>query len=121
MGSPLAKQPAAQHPLIRSIRRLAHHHDPISVEYHSAEIKAHPVVTLPFAAYNNCRLMSSPDKRYLNFLVDPALLKRLDDFRYQRRFPTRAAAIKWLLKWGAKTETGAQGRRNTTNDIVLFH
>jgi hypothetical protein len=39
------------------------------------------------------------DKQYLNFIVEPELLKRLDDFRYKNRFPTRAAAIKWLLDW----------------------
>jgi hypothetical protein len=39
------------------------------------------------------------DKPLLNFIVEPALLKRLDDFRFKHRFPTRAAAIKWLLDW----------------------
>jgi hypothetical protein len=38
------------------------------------------------------------DKPLLNFVIDPALLKRLDDFRFKQRFPTRAAAIKWLLE-----------------------
>jgi hypothetical protein len=37
------------------------------------------------------------DKPILNFAIDPALLARLDDFRYRRRFPTRAAAAKFLL------------------------
>jgi hypothetical protein len=39
------------------------------------------------------------NKPFLSFVVDPILLKRLDDFRYKNRFPTRAAAIKWLLAW----------------------
>lgn len=39
------------------------------------------------------------DKPYLNFIIEPELLKRLDDFRYKNRFPTRASAIKWLLDW----------------------
>ena len=43
--------------------------------------------------------MPATDKPYLNFIVEPGLLKRLDDFRYKHRFPTRAAAIKWLLDW----------------------
>jgi hypothetical protein len=38
------------------------------------------------------------DKPLLNFVIEPDLLKRVDDFRYKNRFPTRAAAIKWLLK-----------------------
>ena len=36
-------------------------------------------------------------KPILNFVIDPALLKRIDDFRYKQRFPTRAEAVKWLL------------------------
>jgi hypothetical protein len=39
------------------------------------------------------------EKPLLNFVIEPELLKRLDDFRYKQRFPTRAAAIKWLLDW----------------------
>ena len=39
------------------------------------------------------------DKPFLSFLVDPDLLKRLDDFRFKHRFESRAAAIKWLLAW----------------------
>jgi hypothetical protein len=43
--------------------------------------------------------MPSSDKPYLNFVIEPRLLNRVDDFRYKHRFPTRAAAIKWLLAW----------------------
>ena len=39
------------------------------------------------------------DKPLLNFVIDPALLKRVDDFRFKQRFATRAEAIKWLLAW----------------------
>jgi hypothetical protein len=39
------------------------------------------------------------DKPLLNFVIDPELLKRLDDFRFKNRFESRAAAIKWLLDW----------------------
>src|SRR5437016_11212464 len=35
----------------------------------------------------------------LNFVVDDELIRRLDDFRYTRRFPSRAAAVKALLRW----------------------
>jgi len=41
----------------------------------------------------------SSEKHLLNFVVEPDLLERIDDWRYQQRFPTRAAAIKWLLDW----------------------
>jgi len=36
-------------------------------------------------------------KPILNFPVDVALLKRLDDFRFSNRFESRADAIRWLL------------------------
>jgi len=39
------------------------------------------------------------DKQFLNFLIEPALLKKVDDFRFKNRFATRAATIKWLLEW----------------------
>lgn len=42
------------------------------------------------------------DKPLLNFVIDPELLKKVDDFRYKHRFPTRAAAIKWLLEAALK-------------------
>ncbi|MFO7295996.1 MAG: hypothetical protein C0P72_008230 [Clostridia bacterium] len=38
-------------------------------------------------------------KPILNFVVDPDLLRRIDDFRFQNRFDTRAAAVKWLIEW----------------------
>lgn len=44
----------------------------------------------------------STDKPLLNFVIAPDLLKRLDDFRFKHRFPSRAAAIKWLLDWALK-------------------
>jgi len=38
------------------------------------------------------------DRQLLNFLVEKDLLDRIDDFRFERRFPSRAAAIKSLLE-----------------------
>ncbi len=39
------------------------------------------------------------EKPYLNFVIEDELLKRIDDFRYAQRFPSRAAAVKALLEW----------------------
>jgi hypothetical protein len=39
------------------------------------------------------------EKPLLNFVIEPDLLKRIDDFRFKQRFQARAAAIKWLLDW----------------------
>ena len=44
------------------------------------------------------------DKPLLNFVIDPELLKRVDDFRFKHRFQTRAAAIKWLLDAALKAK-----------------
>jgi len=39
------------------------------------------------------------DKPVMNFIIEPELLKRIDDFRFKNRFGSRAASIKWLLDW----------------------
>ena len=44
------------------------------------------------------------EKPYLNFVIEPDLLKRVDDFRFKQRFPTRAAAVKWLLDAALKAK-----------------
>jgi hypothetical protein len=37
-------------------------------------------------------------KPILNFVIDPALLRRLDDFWHEHKFPARAEAVRWLIK-----------------------
>ncbi len=39
------------------------------------------------------------DKPLVGFHADKVLLDRIEDFRFQYRFPTRTAAIMWLLEW----------------------
>ena len=47
--------------------------------------------------------MSPPsDKPMLTFVIERELLDRVDDFRFDNRFPTRAGAIRWLLEWALK-------------------
>lgn len=54
--------------------------------------------------------MESPkDKQMLTFLVEIDLLDRIDDFRYDNRFPTRAGAIRWLLVWALKRAPSGVG------------
>ena len=36
-------------------------------------------------------------KEILNFAIDPELMERLDDYRYENRIPTRSEAIRRLL------------------------
>ena len=33
----------------------------------------------------------------LHFVIEPELLGRVEDFRFEHRFGSRAAAIKWLI------------------------
>ena len=41
-------------------------------------------------------------KPLVNFVIDEDLLQAIDDFRFKWRFDSRAAAIKWLLRWALK-------------------
>lgn len=38
----------------------------------------------------------------LHFVAPPELVRRLDDFRFARRFPSRAAAVKALLDYALR-------------------
>jgi hypothetical protein len=49
-------------------------------------------------------------KPFLSFQIEPALLKRRDDFRYKHGSSTRAAAIKRLLAAALGREPGAAER-----------
>lgn len=58
------------------------------------------------------RLPSDPppvEKPLVHLVMDEAFIERIDDFRFANRFPSRAAAIKWLLdaalKQGLKPST----------------
>lgn len=42
------------------------------------------------------------DAKLVNTLIDVDLLARIDDFRFSRRFKSRAAAMKYLLDWALK-------------------
>ncbi len=46
-------------------------------------------------------------KPLINLVMDPELVERIDDFRFANRFPSRAAAIKWLLTWALDQRAGA--------------
>ena len=39
------------------------------------------------------------NKPFLSFVADSKLIQRIDDWRFRRRFPSRAKAIRWLLSW----------------------
>ena len=39
------------------------------------------------------------NKPFLSFVAESDLIRRIDDWRFRRRFPSRAKAIRWLLRW----------------------
>jgi hypothetical protein len=47
----------------------------------------------------------------LTFVIGTDLLTRIDDFRYDNRFPTRAGAIRWLLEWALKKAPSPEKKR----------
>ena len=48
------------------------------------------------------------NKPFLNFVIEPELLRKIDDFQFENRFKSRAAAIKWLLDWALKQNPKAK-------------
>jgi hypothetical protein len=46
--------------------------------------------------------MPAKGKVPLNINLDPALLERIDKYRFKRMFPTRTEAIEFLLEAGLK-------------------
>lgn len=46
--------------------------------------------------------MAKSEKPFLSFVIPQDLLEKIDDFRFRERFPSRAAAIKWLLRWAVE-------------------
>ena len=44
------------------------------------------------------------NKPVINFVAEEELIKRIDDYRFEKRFPSRAAAIKHLIELGLKQE-----------------
>ena len=45
----------------------------------------------------------------LHITMPPALLKRIEDFRFKHRFPSRAAAVKWLIDFALSQKPTPRG------------
>jgi metal-responsive CopG/Arc/MetJ family transcriptional regulator len=43
-------------------------------------------------------------KPFLSFVIEEELLKKIDNYRFSKRFPSRAAAIKNLIEIGLEQE-----------------
>lgn len=51
------------------------------------------------------------DKPIMNFVIEPNLLKRIDDYRFKHRFPSRSMAVKWLLDFALRHNPKPQAER----------
>ena len=49
-------------------------------------------------------------KEVLCFPSDPDLLKRIDDYRYENRIPSRSEAIRQLIEEGFKSKASPKGK-----------
>ncbi len=62
-----------------------------------------PLVNILDGSYTDNEVKTVPSKKpLLSFVIEEDLLQRVENFRYDHRFPSRAAAIKWLLEWALK-------------------
>lgn len=52
-------------------------------------------------------------KPLITVVMDDEQLKRLDDFRFAFRFPSRGAAIRYLIDAGIAAETSTPANMNT--------
>ena len=57
----------------------------------------------------------------LQIMLSPEELSVVDDFRFQHRMPTRAAAVRELLKLGLAAGTTAAGPRMKSSDYGVFN
>ena len=58
----------------------------------------------------------------LQIMLTPEELSALDDFRYQQRIPSRAAAVRELLRRGLGVENGGPSRAGAKSaDFGVLH
>lgn len=44
------------------------------------------------------------EKPLIHMIMEPELIDKIDDFRFEHRFASRAAAMKWLIKYALEQE-----------------
>jgi hypothetical protein len=57
----------------------------------------------------------------LQIMLSPEELSAVDDFRFQHRMPTRAAAVRELLKLGLAAGTTSAGPGMKSSDYGVFN
>jgi len=62
-----------------------------------------------FMGYN--QFVASKKPLVYHIKLDEAILKRLDDFRFTRRFESRSDALRWLLNWALDQKPAPPERR----------
>ena len=49
------------------------------------------------------------EKRLVHILMDDAMLRKLDDFRFKHRFESRTESVRWLLKAALDAKLAPKG------------
>ena len=47
------------------------------------------------------------EKPLITFVAEEEWIKEVENFRFEKRFTSRAAAIKWLVRWALKQKPEA--------------
>ncbi|MGC1579746.1 MAG: hypothetical protein WA813_27120 [Beijerinckiaceae bacterium] len=56
----------------------------------------------------------------LQIMLSPEELALVDDFRFEHRMPTRAAAVRELLRLGLTVKTAAEGNGQKSSNYGVF-
>ena len=60
-------------------------------------------------------------KPLVHLVLDQEIIDRIDDFRFTKRFPSRSAAMKWLLTWALEQQQEAkQGAESQATDAGQY-
>ena len=71
-----------------------------------------------YAFFLSAAMTNSRDER-LQIMLSPGELALIDDFRFKHRMPTRAAAVRELLKLGLSSQDakGSDGQKSSTYGV----
>ena len=54
--------------------------------------------------------VKTDDKQMIHLRIDQALLRKLDDFRFKKRFESRSEAARWLMKAALDAKLAPKGK-----------
>jgi hypothetical protein len=51
------------------------------------------------------------DARYISLLLEESVLAEIDDFRFENRFESRTAALRWLIRAALDRKLTPKGKK----------